>query len=61
MKNLQSFGVQELDAKEVRETEGGIPWLGAFLAWYVYETLDNTDASREAMASGAKAAMSLYK
>lgn len=25
MKNLENFGVQELDAKEIRETEGG--WL----------------------------------
>ncbi|NCT10529.1 MAG: hypothetical protein GW772_10705 [Flavobacteriia bacterium] len=31
MKNLQSFGVQELDAKEVRETEGGI--IGPIFRW----------------------------
>tara|TARA_R110000868_G_scaffold172128_1_gene407938 strand:- start:719 stop:874 length:156 start_codon:yes stop_codon:yes gene_type:complete len=24
MKNLENFGVQELDAREIRETDGGI-------------------------------------
>jgi hypothetical protein len=31
MKNLQKFGVQELNSKEIKETEGGIlglPWFG---------------------------------
>ena len=28
MKNLQNFGVQELSAKEIRETSGGFfPWI----------------------------------
>tara|TARA_B110000090_G_C13151713_1_gene357966 strand:- start:13 stop:168 length:156 start_codon:yes stop_codon:yes gene_type:complete len=32
MKNLQSFGVQELNTKEIRETNGGADLgLGAFL------------------------------
>lgn len=26
MKNLQNFGVQELNAKEMRETDGGVIW-----------------------------------
>ncbi len=50
MKNLQSFGVQELNAKEVRNTDGGIiPLLfiaadifvySAF-AGYVYQKIQN--------------------
>jgi hypothetical protein len=27
MKNLQSFGVQELNAKEIKEIDGGYFWL----------------------------------
>jgi predicted branched-subunit amino acid permease len=37
MKNLQSFGVQELNAKEIRETDGGIIICGiAVAAWVVW-------------------------
>lgn len=37
MKNLQCFGVQELDAKEIKETEGGIIICGIVVAsWVVY-------------------------
>jgi hypothetical protein len=32
MKNLQSFGVQELNAKESRETNGGNWWRALILA-----------------------------
>jgi lactobin A/cerein 7B family class IIb bacteriocin len=32
MKNLQSFGVQELNSKEIRETEGGFILLGLGIA-----------------------------
>lgn len=43
MKNLQNFGVQELNAKEIRETEGGLLFLGAcavilavaYICWYL--------------------------
>jgi hypothetical protein len=36
MKNLERFGVQELNAKEIRETEGG----GLLYDWLVGEAID---------------------
>lgn len=33
MKNLQSFGVQELNAEEIREIQGGIAPLLAYGLW----------------------------
>ena len=26
MKNLENYGVQELNAREIQETDGGCPW-----------------------------------
>lgn len=57
MKNLKVFGVQELDAKEMRETDGGIlpvilkvaEWVAVALAW---EIASNPGASQEAMSEG---------
>lgn len=36
MKNLQSYGVQELNAKEIRETDGGVIPLLALLVVDVF-------------------------
>ncbi|QTD38430.1 hypothetical protein JL193_03795 [Polaribacter batillariae] len=38
MKNLQNFGVQELNAKEISETKGGGP-IADFVHWWVH-TMD---------------------
>lgn len=35
MKNLENFGVQELNAKEITETNGGILPLALIVAWYL--------------------------
>jgi hypothetical protein len=57
MKNLQSFGVHELNIKEIRETDGGYyPGIGlALLAYFVYETLSNPVSSGQAFANGLEA------
>jgi len=55
MKNLESFGVQELNAKEIREVEGGL-WPLALLGWYVYETLNDVDSATSSFNSGWNAA-----
>ncbi len=50
MKNLKDYGVLELDAKEIRKTDGGLLWaLFAYLAW---ETLGNPSASNAAARAG---------
>jgi hypothetical protein len=36
MKNLESMGVQEMDAKEMQEKNGGNPIL---LAWFIIECI----------------------
>lgn len=35
MKNLQNYGVQEMNAKEIRNTDGGFLPLVLVLAWYL--------------------------
>ncbi len=54
MKNLENYGVKELNTKDIKETDGGI--FGAILAaaaiYLVYETIGNWSASREAFESG---------
>ena len=33
MKNLENYGVQELNARDIQETEGGfLPWIAAAVA-----------------------------
>ncbi|MBL4723933.1 MAG: hypothetical protein JKY73_00710 [Lutibacter sp.] len=37
MKNLENYGVQELNAKEIKDTDGGFIICGIFVAsWVVY-------------------------
>jgi hypothetical protein len=41
MKNLENFGIQELDAKEVREINGGFAWIPVIaLGIYIYDNRD---------------------
>lgn len=35
MKNLENYGFQELNAKEIRETDGGFLPLVIVVAWYL--------------------------
>lgn len=37
MKNLENYGVQELNAREIQETEGGIIWF-IVIAALLYST-----------------------
>jgi hypothetical protein len=47
MKNLENYGVQEMNAKEIQEIDGGSWWrvLGpiATAAWVIDEVLDFVD------------------
>ena len=58
MKNLESFGVQELNAKEIRETDGGFAgWVvGAFLGSFLYGIVEDWDANVAAFEEAYNAA-----
>lgn len=52
MKNLENYGVLEMDAKEIRDIDGG--WLLAAIGLYLlYETLENPVSSYNAFVAGA--------
>ncbi|MDR1653623.1 MAG: hypothetical protein LBS01_08285 [Prevotellaceae bacterium] len=54
--NLNAMGVMEMNAAEMRQTEGGIPW-GA-IVWFlagIFVTQDS-DSAREAWNDGRDAA-----
>ncbi len=45
MKNLENYGVLELNAKEIKETDGGF-WgtlVGALLAYAIIDAVENQD------------------
>ena len=55
MKNLQNFGVQELNAKEVKETNGGAipPWLWQGVAVvFIYNVFADWDENLKAFSAG---------
>ena len=63
MKNLENYGVQEINAEEIRETDGG--FLGILLAaaatYLVYETLGNWEASNAVCNAGVEAGYNYNK
>ncbi len=51
--NLENLNLVELNAQEVKGTEGGFwHYLGGFAAWYLYETFDNVAASKASFNRG---------
>ena len=53
MKNLENFGVQELNAKEIRNTDGGfLQYLAAALLYFAVETVTNPVSSGNAFVAG---------
>ncbi len=56
MKNLDlnSYGVQEMNAEEIRTTEGGLFWfiLGAIAGGMIYQYIDDAGGCNDAMGKG---------
>jgi len=54
MKNLENYGVQTLNAREIREVDGGFFGLilAAAASYLLYETLGNWSASVDAINAG---------
>jgi len=53
MKNLENFGVQELDAKEIKSLNGGIwNYLAAAIIAFAWEVTSNPKAHLAALESG---------
>ena len=52
MKNLklENFGVQELDAKEIVQTDGGNPWWAVISGYIIWEIVTNPKAHAKAAA-----------
>lgn len=62
MKNLQSFGVQELKQKDIEDINGGsLGWGSAFFAYFVYETLSNPKSSGKSFSEGFEAGQNIFK
>lgn len=59
MKNLQSFGVQELDAKEVLDLNGGyLLWLAAaFAGSFLYGVVEDWEGNMDAFNSARNRAI----
>ncbi|MBK3515909.1 hypothetical protein [Carboxylicivirga marina] len=62
MKNLNELGVQEMDAKEVNSTVGGVVlWvLGAIAGGMIYDYLNNSSECNAAMAEGFERGMNRF-
>ena len=59
MKNLENYGVQELNVKEVCSTDGGGGggnWVVALFGWYAYETLNDVESAKSSANAGFAAA-----
>lgn len=53
MKNLESFGVEEMDNSEINQIQGGwINYVGLALAYFAYESAANPKASADAFMEG---------
>ena len=59
MKNLENYGVLEMDAKETSDIEGGfiLIFLTAAALYIAFETLGNPSASLNAYNSGVAAGL----
>ncbi len=53
MKNLENYGVLEMNAKEIKKTDGGL--LLAIFLYIAWETLGNPSASNDAARAGWEA------
>lgn len=49
--NLENLNLVELNAQEVQETEGGIPW-ALIGSWYLLEWINNPVVHSKALAAG---------
>ncbi len=63
MKNLNELGVQEMDALEMKKTDGGIIQfiLGAIAGGMIYDYLNNTSECNEAMAKGMEKGSNIFE
>ncbi len=53
MKNLENFGVQELNSKEIRETDGGYWWvLQGAIGTFLYEVVNDWENNVAAFKAG---------
>lgn len=60
---LQNFGVQELDAKEIREVGGGLPWWlpAAAVVGLVISAVNNFGDIREGFSDGVNSRAPRHK
>jgi|TARA_B110000240_G_scaffold91686_1_gene104190 hypothetical protein len=58
MKNLENYGVLEMDAKEIRDIDGGNPYLlGVFVGGFLYNLAADWEENVAAFEESYNAAM----